>query len=120
MHILEEDAFSHTSVHNQHGGDSPYRPHVLDSNGDAHPLQPTILSAYVPVELDGLVSTTIKCRYPPHVPIPPLQARRVFYGEGEQDSNVSKAWEERDVRRSELFEKGQSKRIWGELYKVIR
>lgn len=41
-----------------------------------------------------------------------------MYGEGEGDSNVAKAWEERGVKRAELFDKGQSKRIWAELYKV--
>ena len=43
---------------------------------------------------------------------------RNTYGEGEGDSNVAKAWEERGLRRAELFDKGQSKRIWAELYKV--
>lgn len=43
---------------------------------------------------------------------------RKTYGEGEGDTNAPKAWEERDLKRSELFEKGQSKRIWAELYKV--
>ncbi|CAN0062663.1 unnamed protein product, partial [Laminaria digitata] len=44
---------------------------------------------------------------------------RNTYGEGEGDSNVAKAWEERGLRRAELFDKGQSKRIWAELYKVL-
>lgn len=43
---------------------------------------------------------------------------RNTYGEGEGDTNAPKAWEERGLKRAELFEKGQSKRIWAELYKV--
>ena len=46
------------------------------------------------------------------------QMGRNTYGEGEGDSNVAKAWEERGLRRAELFDKGQSRRIWAELYKV--
>ncbi|CAM9443806.1 unnamed protein product, partial [Choristocarpus tenellus] len=41
------------------------------------------------------------------------------YGDGEGDVNAPKEWEERTIRRSELFEKGQSRRIWAELYKVL-
>lgn len=47
------------------------------------------------------------------------EARQSTYGDGEGDSNVAKAWEERGIRRAELFDKGQSKRIWAELYKVL-
>lgn len=43
---------------------------------------------------------------------------RNTYGEGEGDTNAPKAWEERGLKRAELFEKGQSRRIWAELYKV--
>lgn len=46
------------------------------------------------------------------------QKGRNTYGEGEGDTNAPKAWEERGLKRAELFEKGQSKRIWAELYKV--
>lgn len=46
------------------------------------------------------------------------QRERKTYGEGEGDSNMSKKWEENDVSRAKLFDKGQSKRIWAELYKV--
>lgn len=31
---------------------------------------------------------------------------------------MAKAWVERGLKRAELFDKGQSKRIWAELYKV--
>ena len=48
-----------------------------------------------------------------------MQMGRKSYGEGEGDSNAPKDWEERGLKRAELFEKGQSKRIWAELYKVI-
>ncbi|CAM9494260.1 unnamed protein product [Ectocarpus sp. 8 AP-2014] len=44
---------------------------------------------------------------------------RQTYGEGEGDTNAPKAWEERGLKRAELFEKGQSRRIWAELYKVL-
>ncbi|CAM9290266.1 unnamed protein product [Pylaiella littoralis] len=44
---------------------------------------------------------------------------RNTYGEGEGDTDAPKAWEERGLKRAELFEKGQSKRIWAELYKVL-
>ena len=47
-----------------------------------------------------------------------LKRGRNTYGVGEGDSNVSKAWEESNITRSRLFDKGQSKRIWAELYKV--
>lgn len=47
-----------------------------------------------------------------------LQMGRKTYGEGEGDTNAPKAWEERGLKRAELFEKGQSRRIWAELYKV--
>ncbi|CAM9298082.1 unnamed protein product [Discosporangium mesarthrocarpum] len=47
------------------------------------------------------------------------EAGQQAYGEGEGDSDAPKEWVERSVRRSELFEKGQSRRIWGELYKVL-
>lgn len=46
------------------------------------------------------------------------QMEQNTYGEGERDSNMTKEWEERDVGRAKLFDKGQSKRIWAELYKV--
>lgn len=37
-----------------------------------------------------------------------------------QDSNIEvEQTRERDLRREDLFAKGQSKRIWGELYKVL-
>jgi nuclear GTP-binding protein len=37
----------------------------------------------------------------------------------EKDRNLKTEAEMKDEKRSELFEKGQSKRIWSELYKVI-
>lgn len=46
------------------------------------------------------------------------QVGRNTYGDGEGDTNAPKAWEERGLKRAELFEKGQSRRIWAELYKV--
>eukprot|EP00611_Tribonema_gayanum_P028698 TRINITY_DN745_c2_g1_i1.p1 TRINITY_DN745_c2_g1~~TRINITY_DN745_c2_g1_i1.p1 ORF type:complete len:658 (-),score=211.32 TRINITY_DN745_c2_g1_i1:584-2473(-) len=41
------------------------------------------------------------------------------YGEGEKDSNVETSMDYRVEKRDCLFEKGQSRRIWGELYKVL-
>lgn len=35
------------------------------------------------------------------------------------DSNIVVEQDYRDAKRAELFDKGQSKRIWGELYKVL-
>lgn len=35
------------------------------------------------------------------------------------DSNIVVVQDYRDAKRAELFDKGQSKRIWGELYKVL-
>lgn len=35
------------------------------------------------------------------------------------DSNIVEERDYRDAKRAELFDKGQSKRIWGELYKVL-
>ncbi|CAM9635841.1 unnamed protein product, partial [Chrysoparadoxa australica] len=41
------------------------------------------------------------------------------YGDGAKDSNIAVEKDYRDETRSTLFDKGQSKRIWGELYKVL-
>lgn len=36
-----------------------------------------------------------------------------------RDSNIVEVKDYADERRHDLFEKGQSRRIWGELYKVL-
>lgn len=36
-----------------------------------------------------------------------------------KDKNIKVELDYREAKRAEIFEKGTSKRIWGELYKVI-
>lgn len=36
-----------------------------------------------------------------------------------RDSNIVEVKDYADAKRHELFDKGQSRRIWGELYKVL-
>jgi len=50
------------------------------------------------------------------------QAESVLYenkGGADVDTNIKREVDFRDIKRSEMFDKGQSKRIWSELYKVL-
>jgi nuclear GTP-binding protein len=48
-----------------------------------------------------------------------VTAQRGYNSESKKDSNVQVLLDSRDERKDDLFLKGQSKRIWAELYKVL-